>query len=140
MTFRFGKASHDAMRSVHPDLVRVMGRALAFGLMDFSLSEGERSVEKQLHYHNIGRSQVKFGKHQIQTDGWAHAIHAVPYPSEINGVNVWDDHPRFARLAGMIQVAAWMEGVRVRWGGDWDGDGNNADSSLNDMAHWELVT
>ena len=21
----------------------------------------------------------------------------------------------------------------------WDGDGNNADSTLNDMAHWELV-
>lgn len=63
----------------------------------------------------------------------------IPYPGTVNGVNVWNDKQRFSVLAGLIMAAAAEEGVKIRWGGDWDGDGNNADSSFHDMPHFELV-
>ena len=137
--YRFGPASLRNRVGVHPDLVRVMDRAIRFGVVDFSLDNGMRSQAEQDHFFATGASHVRRSKHQEQDDGWGHAIHAVPYPPEVNGVKVYDDEIRFAVLAGVILVAAKLEGVPVRWGGDWDGDGNNADSTLNDMAHWELV-
>ena len=137
--YAFGRGSQDAMRGVHPDLIRVMGRALSFGVMDFSLSHGTRTIDEQREYVRQGKSQTMDSMHLIQDDGWAHAIHAVPYPQSVNGRGVWDDLPRFGVLAGLILAAATIEQVGVRWGGDWDGDGNNDDSNFLDAAHWELV-
>jgi peptidoglycan L-alanyl-D-glutamate endopeptidase CwlK len=76
------------------------------------------------------------------------AIDLLPWPAEINGVNVWSDKQRFSVLAGLMYAAAkedekefpdeW-DSAYLRWGGDWDGDGNNADSTLHDMPHFEIA-
>jgi len=63
----------------------------------------------------------------------------MPYPPEVNGVNVWQDKQRFSVLAGLMYAAAAVVGVKIRWGGDWDSDGNNADSNFNDLPHYELL-
>lgn len=43
------------------------------------------------------------------------------------------------RLIGLIgKEAARRANVKVRWGGDWDGDGDLMDNRLFDPAHWEL--
>ena len=57
----------------------------------------------------------------------------------VNGINVWNDNHRWCVLAGLFMAAANLEGVDIRWGGDWDGDGNNADSRFNDYPHYELA-
>lgn len=138
--FGFSKASYDAMRGVHPDLCAVMGRALSMGVIDFSLSHGLRSQDEQDRFYRLGLSEVRFSKHQLQTDGWGHSIHAIPYPRILHGRSCWDDLPRFGVLAGVILTAASIEGVRVRWGGDWNGDGTTVDHKFVDAGHWELVT
>lgn len=39
----------------------------------------------------------------------------------------------------MFQAAS-TTGVKIRWGGDWDGDWIHTDQSFHDLPHFELVT
>jgi len=140
MTFTFGKRSQENLSDVHPDLRKVAERALSFGIMDFSVIEGHRSLERQQELYKDGKSQIdginKKGKHNYKP---SHAIDVLPYPAVVNGINVWNDNHRWCVLAGLFMAAANLEGVDIRWGGDWDGDGNNADSRFNDYPHYELA-
>lgn len=135
--YKFGAKSQEKLNGVNPDLVRVCQRALDFGVMDFSVIEGMRTAERQKELYREGKSQLdgitKLSKHQ-----GGNAVDLLPYPSVVNGVNVWNDKQRFCVLAGLMYAAASIEGVSIRWGGDWDGDGNNADSSFWDAPHFEL--
>jgi len=139
MTYKFGKRSQTNLSDVHPDLIRVAERVLSFGVMDFSVIEGHRSIERQKELYDDGKTQIdgtnKKGKHNYKP---SHAIDVLPYPAVVNGVNVWTDNHRWCVLAGLFYAAAKLEDVSIRWGGDWDSDGNNADSKFNDMPHYEL--
>lgn len=110
--------------------------------MDFSVIEGHRSVEKQQEYYHADPPKTNLdGINQKSNHNYdpSLALDAIPYPPVVNGVDVWDDHRRFCVLAGLMYAAAAEEGISLRWGGDWDGDGNNEDADLDDMPHWELL-
>lgn len=133
----FGERSTINLASADPRLIRVAKRALSYGVMDFSIIEGHRTPQRQLELYNQGLSQIKEdGKHNAVP---SLAIDILPYPANVNGVNVWKDKQRFSVLAGLMLAAAAEEGVKLRWGGDWDGDGNNSDSSFLDLPHFELL-
>lgn len=138
--YSFGKTSRSRLDTVHPDLVRVVERALSFGIMDISIIEGNRSIERQQELFHDGKSEIdgvnRLGKHNHLP---SLAVDIMPYPAVVNGVNVWADNQRWNQLSGLMLAAASLEGVDIRWGGDWDGDGNNADSNFNDYPHYELV-
>ena len=51
----------------------------------------------------------------------------------------WGKPERWYLFAGKVQGMAKRLGIRVRWGGDWDGDGDLYDNKLVDLAHWELI-
>jgi len=136
----FGKRSKDKLKTADERLQRVVKRALSFNVLDFSVIEGNRSIERQQILFSEGRSKIdginKKGKHNYSP---SLAVDLLPYPSIVNGVNVWNDAQRFCVLAGLIYAAASLENVKIRWGGDWDGDGNNADSSFHDLPHFEIL-
>jgi len=136
--YRFGKRSSATLPEVHPDLQRVLSRALSYGVTDFSIICGARTEAEQAELVRSGMSQTMKSKHLTQPDGYSHAVDILPYPAHVNGVNVWQDKQRFCVLAGLMLAAASEEGVSLRWGGDWDSDGNNADSSFLDLPHFEL--
>lgn len=60
-----------------------------------------------------------------------------PYPVS------WAETPanmeRFAYLAGVVMTTAARLGVKLRWGGDWDQDGDTRDETFRDRPHFELV-
>lgn len=135
----FGTRSEANLHSCDDRLQRVLRRALSYGV-DFSVIEGHRTLERQLSLYNQGKSQIDGVNRKGQHNYWpSRAVDVLPYPGEINGVSVWKDKQRFCVLAGLIMAAAAEEGVAIRWGGDWDGDGNNADSDFNDLPHFELA-
>lgn len=138
--YTFGAESAKRLATCDQKLQKIAQRALSYGVMDFSILEGIRSLEKQQEEFRAGRSQIdgvtKLSMHQHNP---SRAFDLLPFPAVVNGVNVWDDKQRFAVLAGLICAAAAEEGISIRWGGDWDGDGNNADSKLHDMPHFELA-
>ena len=140
MGYQFGQSSQSKLDTCDERLQRVCQRAIAYGVMDFSVIEGQRTIEAQQRAYREGRTQIdgvtRKGKHNHYP---SLAVDLLPYPSEINGINVWSDKQRFCMLAGVIHAAAAEEGVEIIWGGDWDGDGNNADSNFHDLPHFELV-
>ena len=107
---------------------------MAFQVMDFTVLEGVRSIERQRRLVQIGASKTLKGKHLIQPDGWGHAVDIAPYPID------WQDHGRFYILNGLMRAAASIEGVDIRTGADWDNDGLIQDQSFHDLPHYELVT
>jgi peptidoglycan L-alanyl-D-glutamate endopeptidase CwlK len=138
--YSFGNRSRGKLATADEKLQKVARRALSFEVFDFSIIEGHRSVERQKELFDQGKSMIdgesKKGKHNYEP---SLAIDIIPYPAVINGVNVWDDKQRFCVLAGLMFAAATIEDVKLRWGGDWDGDGNNADSSFYDLPHFEIL-
>ncbi len=137
--FSFGKSSLKILSMADERLQRVAKRALSFNQLDFSVIESFRTIERQKKLFNEGKSKLdgvtKKGNHNYNP---SRAIDILPFPGVVNGVNVWNDKQRFCVLAGLMYAAACLEGVSVRWGGDWDGDGNNADSNFNDLPHFEI--
>lgn len=101
-------------------------------MIDFTVIEGVRTLEIQGEYYRTGKSKTMNSKHIIQKDGYSHAVDIAPYP-----VN-WEDTVRFAYLAGIIRGIAKNKGVEIRWGGDWDSDGDIHDQTFNDLPHFEL--
>lgn len=136
----FGRTSISILEQCDPLLQRIAHRALSYQVYDFSVICGYRSPAEQLILFNAGRTKLdgysKKSKHNYNP---SRAMDLCPWPPEVNGLNVWEDPQRFAVLAGIVLAAAKEEYLQIRWGGDWDGDGNNRDSTLHDMPHFELV-
>jgi hypothetical protein len=82
------------------------------------------------------------------TKRWPDSLHnqepspAVDLAPWVNGVIDWgeEDHGRrYYILAGVVfGVAGEHPEIEVRWGGDWDRDGDLDDQSLIDLGHFEV--
>lgn len=136
--FVFGARSRACLDTCHPALVQVAEKALAASPYDFGIIEGHRSLGRQLALFREGKSQIdgvtRTGKHNLSP---SRAFDFLP-SGTVNGVPVWEDAQRFHVLAGVILAIGNTLGVRLRWGGDWDGDGNARDQTLHDLPHIEM--
>lgn len=121
MSFRFSARSLRRMKGVHPDLVRVMHRAIKITPIDFTILEGVRSLATQRRYFAAGKSRTMNSRHLT-----GHAIDVAPY---VNGAISWD-WDDFYPLADAVKAAAKAEAVPVEWGGDW--------RRFKDGPHWQL--
>jgi peptidoglycan L-alanyl-D-glutamate endopeptidase CwlK len=138
MVYRFSQKSEERLKTLHPDMARVVRRALGFQVMDFTVLETLRDHARQELMVKNGASKTMDSRHLANDSGLAEATDLLPYPYKVNGIDVWQDKQRFAVLAGLMYAAAAIENVPIRWGGDWDFDGNNADSTFHDMPHFEI--
>ena len=126
---RFGKRSLRNLATCHPDLQRVANMVVQ--IFDCSCIEGKRGKRKQNHYFAIGLSRKKYPDGRHNTEPFSDAMHLTPYPLD------WDDIDRFRFLGGVVTTVAFFLKVPIRWGGDWDGDGDFKDQNLIDLAHYE---
>lgn len=128
----FGKASQERLDTCHPDLQKLMSEVIK--LYNFSVLEGERTLEKQQEYFRDKKSKldgiVKKSKHQSSP---SLAVDIIPYPID------WEDRERFYFLAGLVFAKAHELDIKIRWGGDWDNDKSFKDQSFNDLPHFELI-
>ena len=140
MTFVLGARSLERLKGVHPDLVRVVKRAIAISSQDFSVLEGVRSLARQKELYAKGRTApgpkvtwTMNSKHRKQADGFGHAVDLVPFPLD------WNTTSKFNAIADAVFRAAEVEGVAIRWGADWDRDGKPRERGESDSPHFELV-
>jgi len=122
---RFGKRSKERLKGVDAKLVNVANELIK--LMDVTVIEGLRSQERQNELVAQGKSKTKFGKHVA-----GKALDLAPYPID------WDDRERFHYMGGLIRGIGHSLGVDIRWGGDWDSDGEIADNNFDDLVHVEI--
>jgi peptidoglycan LD-endopeptidase CwlK len=118
---KWGARSLKSLTGIHPDLRRVMDRALQEAALDFTVIEGLRTIARQRQLVASGASQTLHSRHLT-----GHAVDIAPL---VGGVVRWD-WPLFHRIAPAVKLAAQIEGVPLEWGGDW--------RSFPDGPHWQL--
>lgn len=137
--YQFSKTSLERMKGVHPDLLRCAILALQRSSVDFMVGRdgGLRTPERQQQLFDSGKSKTLNSKHLPQADGFSHAIDLWVWHK---GGIPWNDKDLWLQLSRAMLNAAQDLGVSVRWGGDWDMDGDTTDQTFNDLPHFELVS
>lgn len=110
--FMLSDRSRIAMEGINPLLMRVVETAIGLTEVDFAVTEGLRSAERQQELINAKKSWVKKSKHQ---DG--NAIDVAAFPNGYSEVS-WDlEH--YAKINEAFQEAGRIHGARITWGGNW---------------------
>ena len=122
MSRKFSTRSLNNLRGIHPDLRRVMDRALQESPLDFIVIEGLRTKERQAQLVAQGASRTMNSRHIT-----GHAVDLLPIGPDGRAAFDW---PLYNRLAPAVKAAAQAEGVKIVWGGDW--------STFRDGPHFEL--
>lgn len=123
---RFSRRSFDRLAGVRPELVAVATLALARSDVDFGVSEGLRTAERQRALVNAGASDTLRSRHLT-----GHAIDLVAY---VDGEVRWD-WPLYHLIAQVMEAAAEDLGVPIEWGGHWP---NVKGKSRPDGPHFQL--
>lgn len=121
MPFTLSQRSLDRMAGVHPDLVSVVKRAIEISEIDFGVSEGVRTVERQRELVAAGASKTMNSRHLTG--------HAVDLFAWVGGEVRWD-WPLYEKIADAMKRAASELGAAVTWGGSW--------ASFKDGPHFQL--
>lgn len=116
MGFKLGPKSKKKLVGVHPDLVKVIERAIELTTVDFTITEGVRSIERQKEYVASGASTTMDSRHLVGASG---VCYAVDLGALING-EYRGDWPLYNKLASAVQQAAKELSIDVVWGGVWD--------------------
>lgn len=119
--FKLSRTSLGRMQGVHPDLVKVVLLAIQLTEVDFGVTEGVRTIEKQQGYFAKGASKTMNSRHLTG--------HAVDLAAYIGDEVRWD-WPLYHKLADAMKRAANSLNVHIIWGGDW--------RSFKDGPHFEL--
>lgn len=144
MAYRLGAQSRARLAGVHPDLIRVVERAIRLSTVDFSVLEGVRTPQRQRELYAQGRTQpgrivtwTLTSNHFVNSNtGLGHAVDLIPSPVDWEGPVRF---PKFDAIAKAMFSAAGLEGVEIRWGADWDRDGKPRERGETDSPHFELV-
>lgn len=152
MSFVLSKRSLDRLEGVDPRLVAVVKRAIQISEVDFMVVEGVRSREQCMANYGKGRSAGQLAAFRIP------ASYAQPKAAKVTWLNNpfaskhcdglavdllpapydWKDTKPFDQVALAMMQAAEDCGVHIRWGADWDRDGNPRERGETDSPHFEL--
>lgn len=150
MGFKFGTKSKVKLATCHRDIQKVLNLAISRSKVDFGISEGTRSLAKQQEYYAIGRTVDKHKNTITNVDGVTKKGKHNHSPSLAVDIYVWHsnsstrkkisyDEAHLSYVAGVIDSCAAELNIKLKWGGNWDGDGIiKFDQNLNDMPHYEI--
>lgn len=128
--YQLSKRSQDNLKGVHPNLCRILQEAIKTCPVDFTITEGVRTVQRQQELFAQGRTKpgVKVtnadgirnkSNHQIKPDGYGHAVDLYPFFSGQVQVAHKDTVKNLKVIADHIKATAKRLGLHVTWGGDW---------------------
>lgn len=120
--FKFSKRSLDNLKGVHPDLVAVAKKALELTVIDFIVTEGLRTLDRQRHLISQGASRTMKSRHLT-----GHAIDVVATLSP--GTVSWKVKD-MTMISKAFKEASKLLNIPIVWGGDW--------KTFKDTPHYEL--
>jgi len=125
--FKLSKQSISKLDGVHPELVKVVHRAIELTDCDFRVLEGVRTKERQTRLVAAGASKTMNSKHLTG--------HAVDLAAIIDGQVRWD-WPLYHQIAQAMRAAAIELSVGIIWGGVWDTPLNKIVDTEREMAEY----
>ena len=114
--------SEKNLQGVNPNLVKVIRAVADKQVMDFIVTEGLRTVERQKQLVAAGASKTMNSRH-LTGD-------AVDLAVKVDGEVRWD-WPLYSKLATIVLDTAKELGVDITWGGHW--------KPFKDGPHFELT-
>lgn len=128
--FHFSASSKRHLSTCDERLQRVFNNVIDH--YDCTIICGHRNEAAQTLAFESGKSKLHWpdSNHNALP---SKAVDVMPYP--IN----WSDYQRSAHFAGFVLGVAQSMGIKLRWGGDWDRDGQLKDQRFKDYPHFELV-
>jgi len=145
---KFGYLSRKLLETCHEDIIEIMNLAISRSNVDFGISEGYRSLERQRVLYEQGRSKVDGdvfkGKHNSTP---SMAVDIFVYHQDVSlRRKMCYDRVHLSYVAGIVLSCSrellFNGGIsnNIRWGGNWDGDGViGLDQSFDDFPHFEII-
>lgn len=121
MSYRLSNRSRQNLKGVHPALQSVVEAAILRTKVDFMITEGLRTADRQAGLVKAGASRTLNSRHLTG--------HAVDVAAWVDGQVRWD-WPLYPQIAEAFKQVAREQGVALIWGGDWP--------RLRDGPHFEL--
>jgi peptidoglycan L-alanyl-D-glutamate endopeptidase CwlK len=121
MGFHLSARSRENLRGVDGDLIDVVNYAIQITEVDFAVTEGLRTVERQEKLFKAGASKTMNSRHLIG--------HAVDVVAMVDGRITWSTQPYF-KIAEAMKKAADELDIAIEWGGDWE--------TFKDYPHFQL--
>jgi peptidoglycan L-alanyl-D-glutamate endopeptidase CwlK len=119
--YKLGPRSQRRLKGVHPDLIKVVERAIEITTVDFTVLEGLRDPMRQKKLKDAGASMTLNSRHITG--------HAVDLGAWVDDQVDWS-WPLYHQIAAAMKEAAKEMGVAIVWGGDW--------RTFKDGPHFEL--
>ena len=148
MSFKFGRSSTEKLETAHKDLQLIFNLAIRRSKVDFGITEGYRSIERQKMLYDQGKSRIdgiiRKGKHNYNP---SQAVdYYIYHPNLELRRRLAYDKVSLAYVAGLLDSCAeelYDKGQishKLRWGANWDMDGViDLDQSFDDYPHVEII-
>lgn len=142
--YHFSKTSQNRLKTCTSDLQKVFNLAIKRSKVDFGIASGHRPTDEQQRLYAQGRTVP--GPIVTYVDGIKKKSEHNYKPSKatdvyawVNGRASWDEK-HLCYIAGVVMSCAEELGVPLRWGGNWDGDGEIiSDQQFMDLPHYEIL-
>ena len=153
MGYKFSERSRSKLQTCEYDLRIIMNAAIAVSDIDFGISEGLRTDEKQLEYYLSDPPKTfldprntehrKKARHLANNRGLSEAVDIFAW---VEGrKDLMYDREHLSHIAATIITTAKVlynagkVAHLIRWGGNWDMDGCILqDQKFDDLPHFEL--
>ena len=122
MGYKLGTKSLSKLEGVHPDLVKVVKRAIELTECDFTITEGLRTQERQAQLLKKKKTTTSNSRHLTG--------HAVDLAALVDDTISWD-WKYYHQIADAMKKAASELKVSIEWGGEW--------KKFPDGPHFQLI-
>lgn len=124
------RKSYERLQTCHEDLKRIVNEVIKIN--GVYILQGYRGEEEQNKAFNEGKSKLRFpnSKHN-KVPSLAIDLAPSPLPD-------WENTIEFMEFAMVVIGVAEDLKIQIRWGGDWDMDGETEPGEW-DYVHFELV-
>jgi peptidoglycan LD-endopeptidase CwlK len=127
----FGKTSLTRLSTCDERLQKIFNEVIKS--IDCSILCGHRGEAEQNRLFAERKTKVIYPHSKHNT--WpSKAVDVIPFP-----LKDWKNIELFKTLAAYIKAEAAVQGVKLRWGADWNMNGRTDDERFLDYPHWEIV-
>jgi peptidoglycan L-alanyl-D-glutamate endopeptidase CwlK len=130
------------LHQCHPDLIKLFLEVAIH--TNIKILCGKRGQEEQTRMFEMGRSKVEWPNSlhnahpTVGPRRVSHAVDVSPDPIPFKWGQDWKDRVKFYEIAAVVRYEARRMNLSIRWGGDWDGDGDYKDQTFDDLLHFEI--